>query len=108
MNTRGFFYVSLALAIGAIWFQGKALRQFSRGAQAIARAAPLSDSARGDARLEAKVLVSRGESAAYVGIGFAVVSLVFLVVSARRHEPAWWSVPFALLVFYLMMHFMLV
>jgi hypothetical protein len=108
MSIRRFFLASLALAVLAVGLQGAALRHFSRGAQTIARAVESSDAAREDARAEANSLAHQGEVTAYIGMAVAVASVAFLVVSARRHEPAWRSVTLALLAFYIMLHLTLV
>jgi hypothetical protein len=79
--------VSLALAVAAVGLHLTALNQFSRGAHTIARAVTLSDSERADARAEASRLSRRGDAIAYVGIGFALASVAFLVVHHRLGLP---------------------
>ena len=108
MSIRRFFFVSFALAVVAVGLHFAALGQFSRGAQTIARAVTLSESERGAARLQAHGYSDRGAIIYYVGLVFALASLSFLIASARKHEPAWRSLTFALLAFYVMIQFVLV
>lgn len=107
MNIRTFFYVSLGLAVVAVGLHMTALWQFSRGARVIARSVVLPESERATARLEARSYSSRGTVVSLVGLAFALASLICVVVSARKHEPAWRSVTVALLVFYVMLQFAL-
>jgi hypothetical protein len=44
----------------------------------------------------------------YLSIGFAIVGGVFLVISARRHEPARHYISFTVLLVYVMSHFILI
>ena len=108
MSGRRFFFISLAAAVLAVGLQGAALRQYSRGAQTIAFAVKSSESARREAKAEADRIASRGEVIAYAGIAVALASIGFVIASARRREPAWRSLTFALLCFYVMLHFTLV
>jgi hypothetical protein len=100
--------VSLALAIVAVGLHLTALGQFSRGAQTIARAVTLSESERVAARQEASRCSGRGAVIGYTGLAFALASIGFVIASARRHEPAWRSLTFALLGFYVILQFVLV
>ena len=107
MNMRRFFLVSLGLAVLAVGFDMAALSQYSRGARVYARAVVLPESERVAAKSEAQTYRSRGTVVSLVGLAFALASLVFVIVSARKHEPAWRSVTVALLVFYVMLQFAL-
>ena len=60
------------------------------------------------ARAEASRYSNRGGVINYVGLLFAVASVGFVGLSARRHEPAWRSLTLALLFFYMMLQFTLV
>ena len=108
MSIRRFFLVSLALAVLAVGVHGVALRQFSRGAQTIARAVALSESERAAAGIEAHRYTSDGGAILFVGYALALVSVGFVVASARRHEPAWRSLTIGLLMFYVMLQFVVV
>jgi hypothetical protein len=83
------------------------MSQYSRGARIIARAVILPESKRVAAKTEAEAYRSRGTVISVVGLAFALASLVFVILSARKHEPAWRSVTFALLIFYVMLQFAL-
>ena len=85
-----------------------AMSQFGRGLSIRGRSVTLPESERAAARAEASQYSSRGAVIAYIGIPFAIASLAFLVLSARRHERAWRSVTFALLCFYVMLQFVLI
>ena len=107
MNIRRFFLVSLGLAVLAVGLDMAGMSQYSRGARVVARAVVLPESERLAAKMEAQAYRSRGTVISVVGLIFALASLVFVVVSARKHEPAWRSVTFALLIFYVMLQFTL-
>ena len=108
MSIRRFFLASLVLAVLAVGVHVEALRQFSRGAQTIARAVTLPESESTAARLEAGGYTSHGGAILRVGYALALVSVGFVVASARRHEPAWRSLTIGLLIFYVMLQFVLV
>ena len=108
MSIRKYFFMSLALAILAVGLQGAALRQFSRSSQTIARGVGLPVQERTALRIEADRYVSRGGVVGYIGLAFALASIGFVIVSARRHAPAWRSLTFALLGFYVILQFVLV
>ena len=105
MNIRRFFIVSLGLAVIAIGLHVAALSQYGHGARAIARAVTQPESERTLAKPTAREYRERGSVIAIAGLGVALASIVFVVVSARRHEPAWRSVTVAFLVFYLLLQF---
>jgi hypothetical protein len=107
MNIRRFFLVSLGLAVVAVGLHLAALHQFSSGARIIARSVVLPEGERVAARSEARAYSTRGTVVSFVGLTFALTSLAFVIVSARKHEPAWRSVTCALLVFYVMLQFAL-
>lgn len=107
MSIRRFFIVSLGLAILAVSLDMTAMSQYSRGARVIARAVVLPENERAFAKSEAQTYRSRGTAISIVGLVFAVASLAFVIASARKHEPAWRSVTFALLIFYVMLQFAL-
>ena len=83
------------------------MSEYSRGARIVARAVVLPESQRAAAKTEALAHRNRGAGITIAGLAFAMASLVFVIVSARKHEPAWRSVTFALLIFYVMLQFAL-
>lgn len=107
MNIRRFFLVSLGLAVLAVGLDMLGVSQYSCGARLVARAVVLPESERMVAKMEAQMYRSRGAVISVAGLAFALASLVFVVVSARKHEPAWRSVTFALLIVYVMLQFAL-
>jgi hypothetical protein len=108
VKIRRFFFGSLFLAVVAIGLQLGAMSQVNRTDQAIACGVTLPESERAAARLEAKRFSRRAAPLAYLGLAFALASAIFVVMSARKREPAWRSVTFALLFFYVMLHFTLI
>ncbi len=107
MNLRRFFLVSLGLAVLAVGLDITAMSQYSRGAGVIAQAVSLPEGERVVAKSEAQKYRSRGTIISLVGLAFALVSLIFVIASARKHEPAWRSVTLAVLVFYVLLQFAL-
>lgn len=97
----------MMLAILAVGFDLAAMSQYSRGARVIARSVGLSESDRIAAKSEAQTYRQHGTLASLAGLVFALASLVFVIVSGRKHEPAWRSVTVALLIFYVMLQFAL-
>ena len=108
MNIRTFFFVSLSLAVLAVGLHLTAMSQVSRGAQIRAHAVASPEAARAAARTEASKYSSRGAVLGYAGLALALASLGFMVVSARKHEPARRSVILGLLICYVMLQFVLV
>ena len=108
MKIRVFFILSLALALIAVGLHVAALSQNGHAAHSIARAVtqPESEeSERAVARQTALVYRDRGSVIAIMGLGVALASLTLVVLSARKHEPAWRSVTVAFLFFYLLLQF---
>jgi hypothetical protein len=99
--------VSLVLAVLAVGLDMVAMSQYIRAARISALAVVLPESERVVAKSEAQTYRSRGTVVSLVGFAFALASLFFVIVSARKREPAWRSVIFALLVFYVMLQFSL-
>src|SRR5262249_24111968 len=104
---RRFFLLSLGLAILAVVFDMTAMSLYRRGAGVRARSVLLSESERGAARSEAQVYRTSGTVISVVGLFLALASLGFVVVSARKHEPAWRPATVVVLVFYVMLQFTL-
>jgi hypothetical protein len=109
MKERAFCFASLVLVAFALCADFGAKCQFSQGISLRAHSVTASPEQKQQMRVEATSFVKRGAVFGLFGLCLAVSSLVCLVVSFRRHEPAWWrSVPIALLVVYLMLQFTLV
>ena len=105
MNIRRFFIASLGLAVIALGLHVAALSQYSHGARVVARSVTQPESERAITKLDARAYRERGSVVAIAGLVFALASLVFVVLSARRHEPAWRSVTVAFLVLYVLLQF---
>lgn len=108
MKMRSFFMASLALAVIAVGLHAAALSQYGQAARSIASAITQPESAeseRAAAKQAGRVYRERGDTMAIIGLGIALASLALVVVSGRRHEPAWRSITVALLVFYLLLQF---
>jgi hypothetical protein len=109
MKTRAFCFASLVLVVFALCVDLGAKGQFSQGMSLRAHSVTASPEQRQQMRSEATSFETRSVVFGLFGLCLAVSSLVCLVVSFRRHEPAWWrSVPVALLVVYLLLQFTLV
>ena len=107
MHIRRYFLWSLMLAIFAVGFDMTAMSQYSRGARVIARSVALPESERIAAKSLAQTCRERGTVVSIVGLSLALTSLGFVIVSARKHEPAWRSVTVALLTFNVLLQFAL-
>ena len=105
MNLRRYFIVSLVLAILAVGLDMAGMSQYSHGGREIVPSAFLPTGERVTAKLEAQKYRSRGTFVSVVGLALALVSLVFVIGSSRKHEPAWRSATYALLIFYVWLQF---
>ena len=106
MSIRRFFFVSLALAVVAVVLHLTALVQLGRTfLRTIISAGLEAGQKQSVMRVVASSPLSRGAISYYLGIAFALGSVVFAVASARRHEPADRSATVALLVCYVMLQF---
>jgi hypothetical protein len=108
MKLRAFWIVSFVLAIIAIGIHVKSLNVASKGMKAMAKAVTATDNQIEILRTEAKRFANLSGTIAITGLGVAIGSLVCVVVSFKKHEPAWRSIPFALLVFYVLLQFAVV
>lgn len=68
----------------------------------------LTESERAVAKVEASKYTKRGVFMARIGVPVALASVGFLFASAGKNEPAWRLLPFALLIFYVMLQFVAV
>jgi hypothetical protein len=108
MNNRRFFLFALIAAFLAIASHVGALNQFSRSMRALAHAVTVTELERAAFRDDARLHSSFGHAIMYSGLALAVASVVCLVISSRRREPALRSVVFGLLVCYLLLQLLLV
>ena len=108
MKARAYWFVSLVLATAAIWVHIAALGEVSKGMKLRARAVVATDLQKESLKAEAKHYTSRSVLIALTGLVVAIGSAACLIVSFRRREPAWHSIPFALLVFYVLLQFAII
>jgi hypothetical protein len=108
MHTRRFFLFALVAAFFAVVLHVGALNQFSRSMRTRAHAVIVSESERTALRDDARLHSSIGHVIMYSGIVLAVGSVICVVISARRREPALRSVVFGLLACYVLLQFVLV
>jgi hypothetical protein len=108
MSIRRFFLLSLWFAILALGLHLTAMSQTNRGLRIRAQAVTAPESYRATAREVASSYSRRGTVLGYFGLAFALASVVFAVVSARKHEPARRMVVFGALTCYIMLQFVLV
>lgn len=107
MSIRRYFLLSLLLSVLAVGLDMAGMSYYSHGARIRARAITSPGSDRGAAEIEARAYRTRGTFISVFGLMLALSSLFFVVVSARKHEPAWRSVTVALLIFYALLQFAL-
>jgi hypothetical protein len=108
MRTRRFFLFALIGAFLAVVLHVSSLNQFSRSVSARARSITVAEPERSAIRDDALWHSFTGHTAMYCGLALAVSSLVTVIISARRHEPAIRSVVFGLLLCYFLLQFVLV
>ena len=108
MKKRRFLVLSLGLAILGLCAHLWAMGYVSRSVHLRARAVTMPEVERVQARADADSQLRRFPVFYYSGLAFAIAAVAFLVVSSRRHEPAWRSVSFALRCFYAMLQVVLI
>ena len=108
MKKRLCFLASLLLVVVALILHFGALTQIQKGMLQRAHSVTAVAGQKQQMRTDADHLFSQGSVLGSIGLGFAVSSVVCLVVSFRRHEPGRRSIPVTLLVIYLMAQFFMV
>ncbi len=108
MRAQRLFIASLLLAVLAVAVQFQAMNQTGLGIQAIAKAARLPQAERDAARSLARRQIEQGAFIQRIGALIATVSAGFVLASGRKQEPAWRSLTFATLGFYVLTQFLLV
>jgi hypothetical protein len=116
MKLRRWFIISLALAAVALYLQLWGMSYASHGSRLIARATQmvaergtsLTEDERAEIRSETAKAHRAGVIAQSSGAAFAMTSVGFMIASARKREPAWRSLMFAVLFCYAMSFFILV
>jgi hypothetical protein len=108
MKKRRFFILSLGLAILGLCAHLLAMGYVGRSVHLRALAFSKPEVERSRMKAEADSQLHRFPFFEYPSMAFAISSVVFLVFSARKHEPAWRSVTFAVLCGYVMSHFLLI
>jgi uncharacterized BrkB/YihY/UPF0761 family membrane protein len=105
VKARAYWLTSIIVAAVALCVHATALHEAAKGLHIRARAVTAPEDQSELMKAKTKQFADRSEAVALVGLVLAVVSLVCLVASSRHHEPAWRSIPFALLVLYLLLQF---
>jgi hypothetical protein len=108
MHARRFFLFALIAAFLAVALHVGALSQFGRSAATRARWIRATESARSAIRDHERLHSTVGHTMMYSGAALAAASVIFLIISSRRHESAKRSVVFGLLVCYFVLQFVLV
>src|SRR5689334_3587639 len=103
MKMRRFFWLSLILVACAFVLEIAAQDQFGHGARFLARSVVRAEHERDVAGAIAMAYRTRGTAMSVLGFTFAVASLTLVILSARKHEPAWRSVVVALLTLYVIL-----
>src|ERR1700749_3575678 len=88
MNRRKFFFISLACVFIAIGLQIVSQKQSARGLGLRARFASAAEPDRPALRAEANRFRRQADNFTLTGLGFTAASTGFVIVSARRREPA--------------------
>jgi hypothetical protein len=107
MGSKKYVIISVLLAVCAISLDSVARGYYSRSAVVIARALV----AKGDmaaAGVESRWLVRRGRIFQYIGVACAVLGLLSWLRPEVQRRPGWRVIPFALLIFYLLLQFVIV
>jgi hypothetical protein len=107
MKSRAYWAASVLFAIIAIGVHVKALDEATKGMKAFARSITATDEQKAILKAEAKQHENCSLGVALTGFCAAVASTFYLVVSFKRQEPAWRSIPIGLLVFYVLLQFTL-
>ncbi|HXR04537.1 MAG TPA: hypothetical protein VN836_07500 [Verrucomicrobiae bacterium] len=108
MKLRDFWFASIMLATVAICVHAASFQQASKSMQALARAVIAPDDQKALLKTEAHEFGNKSRSIALAGFCVAMASVLCLAVSYKRHEPAWHSIPIALLGFYGLLQFAIV
>jgi hypothetical protein len=108
MHARRFFLFALIGVFLVIALHVGALTQLGRSAATRARWIKATESERNDIRNAEHVRSTIGHTMMYSGAALALASVIFLVVSSRRHESADRPIVFGLLVCYFLLQFLLI
>lgn len=106
MAKRKLFFLSLGLTICALVFQGVSMtytaRSVSLRAESVVSADP--DGAKREANRCSKI----ASRVWYVALAFAVLGFCICIGSVKRREPVPHSVPFTLLILFVLLQFIVV
>lgn len=105
MRFRSLFFASLLCVPFAFLLHTASLGQFSRSSMLRANSISVSDQDRADRRQEAENCRRGGSICNLTGLAFATTSLVLVILSARRKEPAARSITVVFLVLYVLFVF---
>ncbi len=105
MAAKPRFLISLALAMLAICLHATSLSQFGRATRITAQKLTAAEPQRAALESQAAGSISHGSVLDYFAQAVALASVVMVVASARKHEPARRSVTLALLLVYVLIQF---
>ena len=109
MSIPKFFLLSLAFSVVAIGLQLAAQGVFIRGVRRSVRAVvALTDLKQPPMQAEADPYFIQTTLLIIIGFAFALASIGFVAMSARRNEPKWRWVTFALLFVYVMLQIFMI
>jgi len=108
MKLRVFWIASILFAICAIGVDVKSQNEASNGMKFIAQSVMATNDQKEVLKAEAKRCAHQSDELALAGLCVAIGSAVCLVVSVKQHEPARRSIPFVLLVLYVLLQLMLI
>jgi hypothetical protein len=108
LKSRAYCLASVRLAVAAIYVHVLSLGEASKGMKLYARAVVATESQKESLKVEAKPYANRSGTIALSGLCLAIGSVVCLIVSFKKREPAWRSISCALLVFYVLLQLAIV
>ena len=95
-----FCILSCVMILAAIWCQLVWQGHCGRALSLRAKSVTWTETQRTEARAEAATILHQGRLYPSIGIGLAATGLILWIVALVRREPAWTTLPFALLVGY--------
>jgi len=108
MGKRKYFIISLLLVICALCSDFASKACFSKSTFLLAKSSSTPETNKTQAKIESDKFLHRGTIFHRVGVGLAILSFLFWIVSEARRESIWRLIPLGLLIFYLFLQFMMV
>jgi len=108
MGKRKYFILSLLFVICALFCDFASKACFSKSSYFLAKSLTVPEADKAQAKVQHDIFFHRGHFFLYVGVGLAVLSFTFWIVSEVRHEPTWRLILPALLIMYVLVHITMV